>query len=549
MKNNILSLPALILLFLLWIIPGLVGREPWKADEPYSFNLVYHMMQSGDWVVPSLTGEPFLEKPPLFFLTAAGFGRLFSPPLELYDATRLAAAFYMFLALLFFALAARELYGKEYTAIAVILLLGCVHLQVTAHKLITDVSLFAGFSIAFYGLSLCSRHRTAGGFWIGTGTGIGFLSKGLFAPGIMGIVAIALPLLFRQWRRKDYSVSLAVALVAALPWVVIWPVALYQRSPNLFLEWFWHQNFGRFIGFNPGSVGFNVASPDAHSYFILNLLWLAWPVVLPALWSVWHFRRSWREHPLFQVPLVAFLVMLVILSASSTNRALYAVPMLLPITLIAVPGIHLFPQKAKIIANRASVLLFGSLGLLLWFGWFAMMTGSPAVLAQKLHEFQPDYIPSINGVLLVAAMLYSLAWLFAVIRITRSPDYAAVNWTLGLVLAWGLTMTLWLPALNAGSSYRAAFLSLKKSMPAVYSCLASQGLGESERAMLEYFTGLQTRRIEIFGLGNSDLLLEQRSGKAQASTVSPAWQKIWEFRRPNIHPKEIFTLYRKGNGT
>lgn len=545
MKNNILSLPALILLFLLWIIPGLVGREPWKADEPYSFNLVYHMMQSGDWVVPSLTGEPFLEKPPLFFLTAAGFGRLFSPPLELYDATRLATAFYMFLALLFFALAARELYGKEYTAIAVILLLGCVHLQVTAHKLITDVSLFTGFSIAFYGLALCSRRRTVGGFWIGTGTGIGFLSKGLFAPGIMGITAIVLPLLSRQWRRKDYSVSLAVALVAALPWVVIWPVALYRRSPNLFLEWFWHQNFERFLGFNAGSAGFNVASPDTHSYYILNLLWLAWPVVLPAFWSIWHFRRSWREHPLFQVPLVAFIVMLVILSASSTNRALYAVPMLLPVTLIAVPGIHLFPQKAKIIINRVSVLLFGSLGLLLWFGWFAMMTGSPAVLAQKLHEFQPDYIPSVNSVLLVAAVLYSLAWLFAVLRITRSPDYAAVNWTLGLVLAWGLTMTLWLPTLNAGSSYRAAFLSLKKSMPVAYSCLASQGLGESERAMLEYFTGLQTRRIEVFGLGNSDLLLEQRSGKAQTSTVPPAWQKIWEFRRPSSHPKEIFTLYKK----
>jgi 4-amino-4-deoxy-L-arabinose transferase-like glycosyltransferase len=142
-----------------------------------------------------------------------------------------------------------------------------------------------------------------------------------------------------------------------------------------------------------------------------------------------------------------------------------------------------------------------------------------------------------------------LAWLFIVIKVTRSPDYAMVNWTMGVVLAWGLTMTLWLPALNAGSSYRAAFLSLKKSMPVAYSCLASEGLGESERAMLEYFTGLQTRRIETLSLGNSDLLLEQRCGSAQASTVSPAWQKIWEFRRPNIHPKEIFTLYRKRTGT
>ncbi len=341
MKNNILSLPILVLLFVLWIIPGIVGREPWKADEPYSFNIVYHMMQSGDWVVPSLAGEPFLEKPPLFFLTAAVFGRLFYPPLELYDATRLATVFYMFLALLFCALAARELYGKEYAAIAAILLLGCVHLQVTAHKLITDVSLFTGFSIAFYGFALCNRRRTIGGFWIGTGTGIGFLSKGLLAPGVIGITAVVLPVLFQQWRRKSYGVSLAIALAAVLPWAVIWPATLYQRSPELFKHWFWYENFGRFLGFNIGSVGFNVASPDAHSYYILNLLWLAWPIVLPAFWSVWHFRRSYREHPLFQIPLVAFAVMLVILSASSTNRTLYAVPMLLPITLIAVPGIHL----------------------------------------------------------------------------------------------------------------------------------------------------------------------------------------------------------------
>jgi 4-amino-4-deoxy-L-arabinose transferase-like glycosyltransferase len=547
MKIKILSLPALILLFLLWIIPGTVGREPWKADEPYSFDIVYNMIKTGDWVVPSLAGEPFLEKPPLFFLTAACFGRFFSPPLELYDAARLATAFYMFLSFLFFALAARELFGKEYAAIAVILLLGCIHLQVTAHKLITDVSLFTGFSIAIYGLALCNRRRTAGGFWIGTGTGIGFLSKGLLAPGVIGITAAALPVFFQQWRRKDYGVSLAVALVAVLPWVVSWPAALYRRSPDYFVHWFWDQNFGRFIGFNRGSVGFSAAAPDSHSYFILNLVWIAWPVVLSAFWALWHFRRSWREHPLFQVPLVAFIAMIVILSASSTNRALYAVPLLLPITLIAVPGINQLPLKAKLIASRASVLFSGGAALLLWFFWLAMMTGSPVVIAQKLHEFQPDYLPSVNGLLLATAVLYSLAWLFIVIKVTRSPDFAAVNWSLGVVLIWGLVMTLWLPALNAGSGYRDTFTALKKSMPEKYSCLASLGLGESERGMLEYFTGMQTRRIEVFGPGNCDLLLEQRGGGSRASAAGPLWQKIWESRRPSIRPKEIFTLYKKGS--
>jgi 4-amino-4-deoxy-L-arabinose transferase-like glycosyltransferase len=544
-KINLFSLPALVLLFVMWITPGLVGRDPWKADEPFSFGLAYHMIQTNDWVVPELTGEPFLEKPPLYFMTAAAFGRLFSPPLDLVDAARLATAFYMSLAFLFFALTARELYGREHGAIAALLLLGCVHLQVTAHKLITDVGLFAGFAVALYGLALCRRRRTMGGFWLGTGTGIGFLSKGLLAPGLLVIIAVALPALFRQWRRKDYGLSLAIALAAALPWLVIWPAALYGRSPDFFMHWFWNQNFGRFLGFNAGSVGFNVAAPDPHTWYLLNLPLLAWPVILPAAWSLWHFRRSWREHPLFQLPLVAFIVILAVLSAASTNRGLYATPMLLPITLLAVPGVGLLPARAKVIANRASVLFFSVVALALWFGWFAMMTGSPVVIAQKLHEFQPDYVPSVNGALLTTAVLYSLAWLFLVTRATRSPDFAVVNWALGVVLAWGLVMTLWLPALNEGSSYRAAFTSLKKSMPPEYSCIESRGLGESERAMLEYFAGLQTRRIEALGPGNCDLMLEQRGGKAPESPSVPAWQKIWEFKHPSIRPKDIFTLYKK----
>ena len=322
MKINVLSLPALLLIFVVWITPGLFGRDPWKADEPYSFGIAYHMVQTGDWVVPTLTGEPFLEKPPLFYLTAAGFGLLFSPPLDQFDAMRLATAFYMFLAFLFFALTARELYGREYGAIAVLLLLGCIHLQVTAHKLVTDVALFAGFAIAFYGFALCGRRQTAGGFWIGTGTGVGFLAKGLIAPGMLGIVAVALPALFSQWRRKNYGVSLAVAFAAVLPWLVIWPAALYGRSPAFFREWFWHQNFCRFLGFNGGSVGFNGGSPDPHSWYILNLPLLAWPVILPAFWSLWHFRRSWREQPLFQVPRLAATVIRPGLSAAATNRSL-----------------------------------------------------------------------------------------------------------------------------------------------------------------------------------------------------------------------------------
>ena len=539
MKINFYSTIALILIFILWITPGLFGRDPWKADEPYSFGLVYHIIRTGDWVVPELTGEPFLEKPPLFYLTAGGFGHLLSPPLNLFDATRLAIVFYMFLAFLFFTLTARELYSKEYGGPAAIVLASCILLQEYMHKMITDVALFAGFSIALYGFAL-SRRRRIGGFWIGTGIGIGFMAKGLLAPGLLGITAVALPLIFPLWRRKDYWISLAIAALAAMPWLIIWPTALYVRSADLFVQFIWYENMGRFFGFGPE------AARDSHSYYFVNLLWLTWPVIVPAVWSLWHFRKYRQEHPLYQLPLVFSIATLAVLIASSSNRPLYAVPLLLPLSLIAVPGVDLVPRKMKTIGNWFSILIFAGIALFLWFSWIAMITGKPAAIAAKLHAFQPDYLPQVRYGLLAVAVFYSLAWLFIIVNITHSSENYYVNWTLGIVLAWGLVMTLWLPALNSGSSFGAAFTSLKKSLPVQYSCIARRGLGESERAMLEYYTGVDTIGSDDPRAQNCDLILEQRSGKSLETEDSRLYRKIWTFNHPSINPKDIFTLYKEG---
>src|SRR5689334_4311120 len=78
------------LLCVAWMLPGLVGHDPWKPDEAYSFGLVYHILRSHDWIVPTLAGEPFMEKPPIFYITAALFARGLGWLLPLHDAARLA---------------------------------------------------------------------------------------------------------------------------------------------------------------------------------------------------------------------------------------------------------------------------------------------------------------------------------------------------------------------------------------------------------------------------------------------------------------------------
>ena len=94
-------LAATCLFCLVWILAGLTGHEPWKPDEAANFGLVHHIINTGEWVVPTLAGEPSMDKPPLFFLSAALFAKVFSSVLPLHDAARLASGFYMALTLIF----------------------------------------------------------------------------------------------------------------------------------------------------------------------------------------------------------------------------------------------------------------------------------------------------------------------------------------------------------------------------------------------------------------------------------------------------------------
>jgi len=158
-----------------WILPGLIGHDPWKPDEAYTFGLIYNALNGGDWVVPMLAHEAFMEKPPLFYWSAAAVASLLSPPFALHDAARLTTGIYMAITFAFVGGAAHELYGKQRGRIAALMLMGCLGILIRSHQLITDISLLTGFAAALYGFALALRRPALGGFWLGTGVGIGFM--------------------------------------------------------------------------------------------------------------------------------------------------------------------------------------------------------------------------------------------------------------------------------------------------------------------------------------------------------------------------------------
>jgi 4-amino-4-deoxy-L-arabinose transferase-like glycosyltransferase len=99
-KPHTRSLAWIVVFCVAYILPGLTGHDPWKSDEAYIFGSVYHMVQTGDWVVPYVAGEPFMEKPPLFQAVAATLAKLASPMLPLHHGARLASGLFVTFTLL-----------------------------------------------------------------------------------------------------------------------------------------------------------------------------------------------------------------------------------------------------------------------------------------------------------------------------------------------------------------------------------------------------------------------------------------------------------------
>ena len=527
-----------ILLCVAWVLPGLIGHDPWKPDEAYTFGVVYSMLQGGSWVVPHLAGEPFLDKPPLFYLSAAACARLFSWLLPLHDAARLVTGLWMGLTFVFVGAAARELHGDGRGGIAVLLLLGCFGLVVRSHQLITDVAMLCGFAMAYYGWALALRRPVGGGFWIGMGVGIAFLANGVLPLVILGLIALLLPAVSSHWRSRGYGVAFVVTVLVAAPWIVIWPLLLYKESPALFDRWLWDENIGVYLGTMPGlSTG--------STHYLEILPWYAFPAWLLALWALWRARAPGFSRPAVVLPLAGFAVTLALLSGSADARELLALPLLLPIALLAVPAPDALRRGASNAWYWFSVMAFSFFIAVFWFYWSGLELGVPARLHAHLHRIRPGYTPGFRWFPFLLGVAYTIAWFTLLVRLKRSAQRPLVAWVAGITAMWGIVATLFVGWVDTQKTYRNMITSLTLALPKDYDCLGSRDLTEPQRAMLHYFAGIITRREELMHGRPCELLLIQ--GVPQYEVIPRgAWTKIWEGSRPRDKHERYRLYQRKG---
>lgn len=591
--SDTLKLPrwGLIALCLLYIVPGLIGRDPWKSEDASAFGAMWTMATGAgyggiaDWLLPNVAGAPLMDSGPLMHWVGGACIALFGPMLGADLAARLATVLFFFVAVtgIWYATylmgrrpAAQPAalafggqpdprdYGRVLADGALLILLATVGLLIRAHESSSDVAMLAMLAVALYGMARSIEYPKFGGGWIAASLVGLVLSRGP-APAIALAILWVLLVRFHADFRPARRAALRVVLPATIVGLAIWPVLTLIAVPDAGLH------IGKRV--NDWLRYFDGIDAQATSKYLRTLpwsTWLAWPL---AAWAVWSWRRRLREAHL-ALP-VGFVLAMVAVLCSTSDTSDGQLLLLLPgLVMLAAVGLPTLRRGGANALDWFSLLLYSIAALFVWFAWFTKMTGVPAGFARSIARLTPGANYEFQPLAFGIAAAVTLGWI-AIVR-WRVVSHPRVVWrsvvlaSAGVILCWTLTSTLFIRTIDYSRTYRNVADSLgqalagqttgkgavKKGAPVDPllvrapggSCIATDGLGLAQRASFAWFDGVRFSRVDYDGnnVDECDYLLRQDLTRTPRSETLPTgrWKLLWEGRRPTDRD-ERFRLYRK----
>jgi 4-amino-4-deoxy-L-arabinose transferase-like glycosyltransferase len=541
---------VLLVLALAFVAPGLVGHDPWRAFDVIAIEIVQQMHLSGDWIVPRLAGEAWLEDPPLYHWLALAFAKAFGGLLGFHNAARLASGAAMLAALWFLYLAARHsalstiAAGRDggsdiptrrgAGAAATLLLMGSVGLFVHAHEAVPDLATLAAICAALFFLLRSNKKQLRTGLAFGACLGLAFLASGPVVPAVLGATALLAHLACDEWREARALRFLAAAAGAFVVLAASWPVALYLRSPELAQVW-WY-----------GATHARDEFPANLRYYLVTASWFAWPAWPLAFWSAWTLRREWRTPRVF-VPAAAALLALPAIAWAGPQQDINCIALLAPLALLGAHGVARLRRGAANLLDWFGVMTFSVFAGLAWLGYVAMMTGVPPKIANNFAKTAPGFLPQFEPLPFAAALALALGWLYLALGTAPSPTRGVTRWAAGVALLWGSSATLLLPWADHLKSYRSVALQLKSTLPADAGCIAEVELGPPQRAALSYHAGIRTEPMAAAAAAPKCRYVIVQGKPREERAPGAGWRKLADVGRPGDRG-ERYRLYRYGPG-
>ncbi len=216
---------------------GLVG-----ADEPRYAQIAREMLARHDWVTPTLGGNPWLEKPVLYYWQAMlsymmfGVSDWAARVPGAVSASAMIAAIYLFMR--------RFRSGSQFdVALIAASSAGVIGFARAAS---TDMPLAAAFTIGMLGWLawlFTGRRLWLAGFY--GFIALGALAKGPVAPALAAAIIVLFALAHRDWRlivRTLWIPGILLFCAVALPWYI----AVQMRNPEFFRVFILQHNLARF---------------------------------------------------------------------------------------------------------------------------------------------------------------------------------------------------------------------------------------------------------------------------------------------------------------
>ncbi len=586
------------LLCAIYIVAGLFGRDPWRTDDAAGFGIA-HTMSTGstvDWLLPNIQGVMVGDDGPLpFWLAALGirfanvlnqalaalglpFGIAADGAVRSVAALGLAATFVLvwYAAYAFgrrpeiqpddpMGVAANRVdFGRALADATLLATLAAFGLIARVHETTADAAQVTWIALYLYGLAHALDKPRSGGLLVGFAIGATVLTQGFALAGVLLASALVAMLAVRPYRLMA-AWMLAAMVPAAMLSGLSWPALLgsFANDRKLFgvplaIADPVRADLARFLDAWVAGNWQRLGGPtvDGLTYYLRNAPWFFWPLWPFVCWALWRWRGNRLEAPI-AVPSILVLMCgtLALLDPVGSERSM--LPLVLPMAFLAALSLPTISRSMVSLVDWFALAIFSVVGLVVWAYWLAALSGVPPRMALSASQALPGYDAKLSVLELLLGLAATAAWVRLVIWRTsrrRRPFWRPMALSSGgLVLAWFLLMTLWLPAANYRKSYRevasqaAPFLTDGR-------CVIGEGLDLGQRALFAYYANARFRRLtSLDGVQRSPdasacgwlLVSDREESPHDAAAIADRWDLIWRGQRPVNRGERLYLYARR----
>lgn len=551
---------ALLLFCAAYVLPGFLGRGPWKNEDIAAFGVMRELTSSAaNWLQPQLLGQvtgfdaliPYwlgaIAIKCLPFLDPALAARI--PFVMLLTLTLLAtwyAIYYLArspqaqpVAFAFGGEAEPVDYARAIADAGLLALIASLGLAQFSHETTPALAQLGFTALTFYAMAASPYRRATKIPGPALGLLIGLAGLALSgAPTLALLLGVGGTLVERLHSRWGNNKSDTASKRQSLQWVMLIAgstllVSLLAYRLDL---WRWRIQL-------PGADG-QPAWNDWRSLGRL-LLWFTWPAWPLALWTLWRWRRQLASrHVALPLWFAGMAVVSALTTTASDRSLLLSLPPLAALAAFALPTLK---RSVASLIDWFTLLFFTGCAIIIWVIWIAMQTGIPRQPAANVAKLAPGFEPSFSWIAFLAAVAATLAWAW-VVKWRAGAHRAAIWKSLvlpagGATLCWLLLMTLWLPLLD----YARSLGPLSRQVANLVdrnACVEIYGVGSAQAAALQYHGRLELRQASARA-SCPYLLVDVNAQSTLSNAVNlPDWAFQATVRKPTDKAENMLVFKR-----